>query len=166
MLVAEVLTQRGVDPLRRQLAVRRGEGEYLVSGRLDSRRLMHQDMPVRRRHRRLKGAEEGRNGGQIGLRAAREEMHVAVLKLYLAADEPRRLKTVFVLAVAGVMSIARAHKLGYDIGVGGLAVIVLEAVHAHFTAFMSANTVGSRISSCSSRVASSRLRASSASTIA
>ena len=127
------LQDRG-DLLRRNLAVRSGgDGEDLVAGGLHRAHLMAVDVGGVGGDDPLPGPQEGGDGGEVGLGASDEELHVGLGAVAQAADQVGAALAVAVLSVARVALHAGLCQGGEYLGMRPEGVVVAkEILHIRF----------------------------------
>ena len=91
---------------------------------------MYGDVPRVGGNNALPRAQRRREYGQIGLRAAHEEVYGQIVPLAQPADDVRRLAAVFVLAVARRLHVVRLLQALKYARMRALAVIAVEAYQA------------------------------------
>ena len=129
VLGAVVLPEDSLHQSGGELAVFGADGADLVAGGLDGAGLMGVHMAGMDGDHRLIGGQERRDGHQVGLGAAHQEMDVGVRRVAELADQVRRLLAVVIHAIAaGLLQVGIRQGLEY-LGMGTFAVIVAEAVH-------------------------------------
>ena len=127
--------QKGEQLLRRELAVGAGgERKDLVSGGLHGARLVAVDVGGLGGDDPLPGPQEGGDGGEVGLGAADEELHLGLGALAQVPDQILRPAAVGVVSVAGVALQVGLRQGGEDLGVGAEGVVVAEEVSSHAAA--------------------------------
>ena len=110
-------------------AVLVGQGQALVAGGLDRAGLMHVDMAGLGAEHAFVGAQSRRDDGHVGLGAADEEMHRALLAGEGLADGVGSLLAVVVGAVARGLFKVGGGQLLQDRRVAALEVIAVQADH-------------------------------------
>ena len=123
----------GADGGGGQLAVFGRAGDALVAGGFHRAGLMDADVAARRGDDRLIRAQEGRDGGGVGLGAPHQEMDVGVRPADGRLDQRPGPGRVGVGGVAGVALAVGGGDGRQDGGVGPLAVVVGEADHDAIT---------------------------------
>ena len=124
--VAEMVDYGVVDLCGSDLAVGRGEREYLVAAMLHGPGLVDVDMRRFGAEDTLVRLENGRDDGGVGLRAADQEVNVGVQAAAGAPDEFARLRAVLVLAVSYGLDHIGFLKALHDAGKRALTIVACE----------------------------------------
>ena len=117
--------------LRTQFSVFVGNAQYFMAAGLDGAGFMHGDMAGIRRNHALPGPQRRGKHGQVGLRAAHQEMYVHIRPLAQVANDFRRLAAIFVLAVPGRLHKVRLLQALQDARVRAFAIVAVEAYQVH-----------------------------------
>ena len=130
----------GVGPVRHgalahlpggELAVARRELYHLVACGLDGPGLVHGDVPRDRRYNALMRAQRGADHGEVGLRAADDEVYRRLRRGALFTYHRRGGIAVFVVAVAGGLVVIDFLYRRQNLRQRALKVVALEPYHAH-----------------------------------
>ena len=113
----------------RDLAVRSGNGDHLVSGRFDGAAFVHVDVPGIGADGGLMRAQRRGDHHEVGLRAADEEVHGRLRRVAGGADQRGGAFAVRVFSVAGRLLHVGSDEGFEDGEMASLAVIAVETDH-------------------------------------
>ena len=132
MLAAEVAVVRlheGEDLLCADLAVAGGQGQHLVAGVLHGAGLVDVDVAALGADHALIGFQDGGDDGDVGLRAAHEEMHGGIGGVEHIADHIRGPGAMGIFAVSERLLVIRILQGFQDRRMAALQVVAFEKDH-------------------------------------